>query len=197
MDMERRAFALDRVAVERRADEAPIIRGHAAVFNQLSEDLGGWREKIAPGAFAEAVKNDDVRALFNHNPDFILGRNTAGTLRLAEDDDGLAIEIDPPDTTAGRDLLISLERGDVSQMSFGFRVRGNGGSRWEENEDGTVTRTLVNVSLFDVSPVVYPAYPQTDVGVRELRAFQELRNTKATGEQAAVMRRRLELIALT
>mgnify|MGYP001558303859 CR=1 FL=1 len=170
-NLERRHFTLDALRVEARADGKRRIVGHAAVFNQLSEDLGGFREQIAPGAFAEAIKTDDVRALLNHNPDFILGRNTAGTLTLAEDARGLAIEIDPPDTQIARDLLVSLERGDVNQMSFGFSVWENGQS-WSVDTDGeTMIRTLTRVRLYDVSPVTFPAYPQTDVAVRELRAW--------------------------
>lgn len=171
MDLERRVFAVDGLQVERRDSGAPVIRGHAAVFGQLSEDLGGFREQIAPGAFKTAIETDDVRALFNHDANFILGRNRAKTLRLSEDARGLAIEIDAPDTQTIRDLVLApIERGDVTQMSFGFAVRPNG-QDWAKNDDGHTVRTLKNVRLFDVSPVVFPAYPQTDVAVRELRAW--------------------------
>lgn len=165
MEKETRVFKIDNLEVRAGEDEKPMIVGHAAVFNDLSQDLGGFREKIKKGAFAEAIKTDDVRALFNHDPNFILGRNKAGTLRLKEDSKGLAIEIDPPDTQVGRDMLTSLERGDVDQMSFGFSVR-EGGQEWSEDDDGQAIRTLTSVRLFDVSPVVYPAYPTTDVAKR-------------------------------
>lgn len=170
--LERRHFTLDALHVEKREDGKRRIVGHAAVFNQLSEDLGGFREQIAPGAFAEAIEKDDVRALYNHNPDHILGRTVAGTLKLAEDARGLAIEIDPPDTQIARDLLVSIERGDISQMSFGFSIRPNG-QDWAKDDDGRVIRTLKRVRLFDVSPVTYPAYPQTDVALRELRGWEQ------------------------
>lgn len=176
-DRELRSFVLDEIKIEQRGDGKRYIRGHAAIFNQLSEDLGGFREQIAPGAFVDAIKTDDVRALFNHNPDFILGRNLAGTLKLHEDARGLAIELDPPDTQVGRDLIVSMERGDVTQMSFGFAVRPNG-QNWGKDDAGQVVRTITRVRLYDVSPVVFPAYPQTDVAVRELRAWQH------SGEQA-------------
>lgn len=170
-DREVRTFALSEFRIERRDGESAKIVGHAAVFNERSEDLGGFREQIAPGAFADAIKQDDIRALFNHNPDHVLGRNKAGTLSLREDDKGLAIEITPPDTQMARDLMISMERGDITQMSFGFRVRANG-YNWAEDADGTVIRTLTAVRLFDVSPVTYPAYPQTDVAVRSLEQWR-------------------------
>lgn len=171
MDIERRVFVVEGLEVERREGKAPVMRGHAAVFGQLSEDLGGFREQIAAGAFAEAIEKDDVRALFNHDPNLILGRNVAKTLRMKEDARGLAIELDPPDTSYARDLLISMERGDVSQMSFGFSVR-PGGQDWAKDDEGRTIRTLKKLRLFDVSPVVFPAYPQTDVGLRELRAWE-------------------------
>lgn len=170
---ERRAFVLDACKIETRSDGEPSkIVGHAAVFNQLSEDLGGFREMIKPGAFASAIQTDDVRALFNHNPDYVLGRNVSGTLSLSEDKQGLAIEITVPDTQIGRDLLISMERGDINQMSFGFRVKA-GGSSWSEDENGQTIRTLTDLKLYDVSPVTYPAYPQTDAAVRSLSEFKD------------------------
>jgi HK97 family phage prohead protease len=169
-NIERRAFAVE-LRVVREADKKPVIRGHAAVFNALSEDLGGFREQIAPGAFREAVQVDDVRALFNHDANLVLGRNKAGTLRLSEDSTGLAIEIDPPDTQYARDLMVSMERGDITQMSFGFTTK-KGGQRWQERDGDVPLRTLTDVSLFDVSPVTFPAYPQTDVALRSLNEFK-------------------------
>jgi hypothetical protein len=188
-DIERRFFVCDALKIEMRAKggkDVPVIRGHAAVFNQLSEDLGGFREQIAPGAFAEAIAADDVRALWNHNADYVLGRNRSGTLVLAEDVRGLAIEIDPPDTQWARDLLVSMERGDVNQMSFGFSLRPNG-QDWAKDDAGQVIRTLKRVRLFDVSPVTYPAYPQTDVAVRELRSWSDSQGTSALAQQEAAL----------
>jgi hypothetical protein len=183
MEKETRAFELSEIRVEKRDDEAAKIIGHAAVFDQLSENLGGFREKIAAGAFAEALKESDVRALFNHNPDFVLGRNRSGTLQLNEDARGLAIEIDPPDTQVARDLIVSMDRGDINQMSFGFTVEED---NWEEDDDGRVVRTILKVKrLFDVSPVTYPAYPQTDAAVRSLE------NWKKSKEPAVHYRRLL------
>lgn len=193
--MERRAFEVQELRVERRDGEPPKIMGHAAVFNALSEDLGGFREQIAPGAFAEALEKDDVRALWNHNADIVLGRNRAKTLILSEDTRGLAIEIIPPDTQAARDLMVSMERGDVTQMSFGFSVRPNG-QNWAKDDEGRYIRTLTKVRLFDVSPVTFPAYPQTDVAVRSMNEWQEQQRPPADHDMD-MRKKRLELEALT
>lgn len=172
--IERRAFVLDELRVTE--GEGRQIAGHAAVFNTRAEIFPGFVEEIMPGAFATAIQEDDVRALWNHNPDFVLGRNgRAKTLSLREDTQGLAVEIDPPPTTWANDLLISMRRGDVTQMSFGFRIRqAEEAESWGTLPDGSILRTIKQVELFDVSPVTYPAYPETDVAVRkrvaELRA---------------------------
>ena len=161
-EREVRTFTLDDIEV-RSEDDKPKIKGHAAVFDRLSEDLGGFREKIAPGAFAKTIKKSDIRALFNHDPNYVLGRNTAGTLILEEDERGLAIEIDPPDTSFAKDLMVSIGRRDITQMSFAFKTIKDS---WENQDKKESIRTLEEVDLFDVSPVAYPAYPQTDVKVR-------------------------------
>jgi len=166
-EREVRTFTLDDIEV-RSEDDKPKIKGHAAVFDKLSEDLGGFREKIVSGAFAKTIKKSDIRALFNHDPNYVLGRNKAGTLTLEEDERGLAIEIDPPDTSYARDLMVSIERGDITQMSFAFKTIKDS---WENQDKKESVRTLEEVDLFDVSPVTYPAYPQTDVKVRSL--FEE------------------------
>ena len=163
-DKELRAFALNEFRVDTENDR-PKMYGHAAMFDSLSEDLGGFRERIAPGAFSKSLESADIRALFNHDSNIVLGRNKSGTLRLKEDKTGLAIEIDPPDTQAARDLIVSMERGDISQMSFGFRTIGD---KWAK-VDGEWTRTLLEVDLFDVSPVTYPAYAATDIAVRSMQ----------------------------
>ena len=148
-------------------EESPKITGYAAVFDVWT-DIGGWfREKIAPGAFKKSIKNDDVRALMNHDSNYVLGRNKSGTLRLKEDKKGLAVEIDPVNTTWANDLMISMKRGDVNQMSFGFTVNK---AEDDYNED---TRILQDVNLFDVSVVTYPAYPTTSAEIRSAFANAE------------------------
>ena len=152
--------------VEENEDGTVKITGHAAVFDKWSEDMYGFREKVAKGAFTRTIKDgDDVRALWNHDPNFVLGRTKSGTLRLSEDKVGLAIEIDAPTTQTIRDLVLEpMRRGDVDQMSFGFSVVEE---NWKEGKDKEPDeRTLIEVDLYDVSPVTYPAYADTDVAVR-------------------------------
>lgn len=168
-DIERRAFKIDGMRVDQRDKEPQLIVGHAAVFN-AETDIGGYfMERVAPGAFKRAIGEDDVRSLFNHDPNFVLGRTKAGTLTLREDETGLMTETTPPDTQFARDLLVSIARGDISQMSFAFRVKRES---WEEKGDKWL-RTIEDVELFDVSPVTYPAYPTTDVGLRNLDLYRK------------------------
>ena len=152
------------------SDGGTCIEGHAAVFDSWSETLGGifpFKEKVRKGAFAESIGRDDIRALFNHDPNYVLGRNRAGTLELEEDDVGLRVRITPPDTSWARDITTSIRRGDISQMSIGFVVEDD---EWS-SKDGIDTRELKKVRLFDVSPVTFPAYTATDVGVRAMQEY--------------------------
>ncbi len=167
---EYRSFDVEEIRLQLREDDVPSIVGHAAVFNQLSEEMWGFREKIAPGAFRGAInQNQDVRALINHDSNFVLGRTKNGTLSLSEDTKGLRVSIDPPTTTFAADLLVSIERKDINQMSFGFEVLKE---TWETDGDKNI-RTIEDVNLFDVSVVTFPAYPQTDVEVN-LRSWEDV-----------------------
>jgi HK97 family phage prohead protease len=172
-------------------DAKPKIAGHAAKFDSLSEDLGGFRERIAPGAFAKALTSSDIRALWNHDANIVLGRNKAGTLRLSEDSAGLYYECDLPDTQLVRDMVLApITRGDVNQCSFGFSTRND---KWQK-VDGQWIRTLLDVDLFDVSPVTYPAYQSTDVAVRGLQ--EAIKSVIPPDDwSVGLMRRRLELTA--
>lgn len=165
---EMRCAKISELRVDKNKDGGiPEIVGHAAVFDSLSQELGNifpFRERIAKGAFEKSIQTDDIRALFNHDPNYVLGRNKSETLTLEEDEDGLKVKILPPDTAWARDLCISIERGDVSQMSFGFLAEEED---WSD-ENGEDIRTLKRVRLFDVSPVTFPAYIDTDVGVRSV-----------------------------
>jgi uncharacterized protein len=187
-----RSFTLTDLRVERAEGKSPIIRGYASVFNSLSLDLGGFRERVMPGCFSRCLAGSpDVRALINHDPNTPLGRTKAGTLRLSEDPKGLAIEIDPPDTSYARDLMISMDRKDIDQMSFAFRTITD---NWHD-ENGETIRDLIDADVSDVSIVTYPAYTDTTVA---LGAMQE-RTSKAAKEagfmSAAELRQRLAELA--
>lgn len=162
--IESRTFQMGDIEVREEEDGPPVIRGHAAVFNIRSVFLYGFREIIEPGAFAETLKQNDVRKLWQHDPARVLGRVKSGTLRLWEDDRGLAFENNPPDTQDGRDAVTLIGRGDVDQMSFGFNVP-PGGDTWSEDEDGVPLRRVRTANLFEISPVTWPAYPDTGVSV--------------------------------
>jgi uncharacterized protein len=168
--LERRMYAAEFRATKE--DGKPTkLTGYAAMFNQPSQDLGGFTEIIKPGAFTRTLKEGaDVRGLFNHNPDLILGRTTdggkSGTLTLSEDDKGLRFEIDMPDTQVARDLMTLVARGDVSQCSFGFCVREQNWNSKDEDGETVQLREILDCDLFDVSAVTYPAYTQTSVEAR-------------------------------
>jgi HK97 family phage prohead protease len=159
---EHRSFALGDVEVRADASQ-PVIRGYAAVFNRLSQNLYGFREQIAPGAFTETLTGD-VRALWQHDTAQVLGRTKNNTLRLWEDDKGLGFELIPPDTQVGRDAVALIGRGDVDQMSFGFNVP-TGGDEWTEGE-GMPVRTVRKATLYEISPVTFPAYTDTSAILR-------------------------------
>jgi len=149
------------------ADKPPQLVGYAAKFGVWSEDLGGFRERIAAGAFDRAIgEGHDVRLLVNHEG-LALARSKAGTLRLEVDGVGLRAEadLDPANPDVQR-LTSALGRGDVDQMSFGFRTKGD---EWDLKADPP-ERTLTDVELVDVSAVTFPAYPQTEVALRSLEA---------------------------
>lgn len=170
-EIERRVINFSNIDVRELAEgeDEPVILGYAAVFNSLSEDLGGFRERIQPGAFSRSlVENNDIRALWGHDDMYVLGRRSAGTLELNQDDTGLGVAIKPPGTQWAKDLLTSMKRGDVNQMSFGFYVRGD---KWDDKDDeGRPVRTLTDVDLFEVSVVAFPAYPQTSAEARSVAA---------------------------
>ncbi len=167
------------------------IEGYASVFDSWSEELGGdmpFREKVVKGAFEETIQKDDIRALFNHDPNYVLGRNKAGTLTLQEDEKGLRVHIVPPETTWAKDLMTSIKRGDITQMSFGFTVILD---RWNY-EDNIDVRELLKVKLFDVSPVTFPAYTQTECGIRSFGDIMKSHQEEVQKSKQA-NKRKLEL----
>lgn len=152
----------------RAADDQPNrIIGYAAVFNSDSEDLGGFKERIVPGAFKRTLASGhDVLALVGHERNLILGRIKNGTLTLKEDDHGLQVSIDLPDTSYARDLRESVARGDISGMSFGFSVPEDGAKMFREGD--AIVRELLAVTLVEVSIVTMPAYHAATAQLRSI-----------------------------
>lgn len=181
MTIEYRHFAFTPAPVtEARAAGAPSgrVEGHAAMFNKASHDLGGFREFIAPGAFkrslAEAAKGDlNIFAVWSHDMSQPLGSTGGGKLTLEEDDAGLRFSLDPKRLTPAQ--LDAVADNEI-RMSFGFIVREQS---WIENDDGTIHRTLHDVDLIEISPVVSPAYPDTSAALRSLDAFKAEREPVA------------------
>jgi HK97 family phage prohead protease len=180
--IERRMCA-DGLEVRAASDKQPPgLRGYAGKFNTLSEPLGGFREQLAPGAF-DKVLADDVRCLFNHDPNQILGRTLSGTCRIGVDGTGLFYDVDLPDTQTARELSAAVARGDISGSSFAFMVE-RGGDEWDEQDDGSIIRTIRTLrKLVDVSPVTFPAYPDASVAARDfesaVRSMDEWRKQRA------------------
>lgn len=166
MEIERRTYSASINSGEERG-----IKGYASVFGKQSQDLGGFREIIAPTAF-EGRLNDDVAALFNHDSNLILGRTTSKTLRLSVDSEGLEYEVDFPDTTYARDLLESVKRGDITQSSFAFTVDED---EWLYEDDEIIRVVHRAARLYDVSPVTYPAYTDATAAMRSLDKFKNIK----------------------
>lgn len=168
------------------------LTGYAAIFDSDSLPFDGWQkpwvERIAPGAFKRSLaERPDIAALWSHRADAILGR-TPKTLRASEDDKGLKVEIDLIDTQQNRDVLASVRAGQVDSMSFGFSARS---VKWEEGKERDV-RTLLDVDLFEVSAVVWPAYPATSLSARSAML---VRSHDVAAEVRAIAEEREEFFA--
>jgi len=182
-----RQFNLEECRFDKSKDGETIVRGYAAVFGQLSEDLGGFKEQIDSRAF-DNVLEDDVVAVFNHDMNIIFGRTSSGTLKLSVDERGLVSEITMPNTQAAKDTIELMRRGDINKMSFGFIVDVD---KWKESERGYV-RTVKEVKrLIDVSLVTKPAYPQTTAAVRSLDNYK-----KQTPKASNISKNKVRLLKL-
>lgn len=193
-ETERRA--LTRAPAELRADaEAPRVQGYAAVFDERAEIAGLFEEEIAPGAFARALREQqDVPLLINHEG-LPLARTASATLRLSENDRGLAIDadLDAEDFDAQR-VIGKLRRGDLSSMSFAFTVRAD---KWTERDGQLPLRRIEDVDLYDVAVVTTPAYAATSIALSARSAVQALqRRASRSGQQMTAQRRlRARLLA--
>jgi uncharacterized protein len=182
--------------LETRADnEPPRLIGYAAVFDEATDIGGYFRERVAKGAFSDALTRDDIHALFNHDYNNVIGRKKAGTLTLAEDERGLRVEITPPNTQLARDLMENIKAGNIDQMSFAFSMEG-GRQTWDETGE-TPLRTIERVGeLFEVSVVPRGAYPTTEIGLRSLDNHRKERakaNFSATRARLALKSKYLAL----
>lgn len=163
------------VELRTEGDGLPTITGYAVVFNAMSEPIFGFREQVLPGACRTALDdpNLDVRALNNHDPSQLLGRycpsKGVNTLRMMEDSKGLRIEITPPDTERARSLITAIQRGDLDGMSFAFEATQES---WDFTGNGTPDqlplRTVGAMNFWDVCLATYPAYPDSEAGLRSL-----------------------------
>ena len=173
--MEKRIFNVE-TRVDTNEEGKDVVVGYASVYDSRSNNLGGFYEYIERGAFTEElIANSDVRALINHDPNLILARNTSGTLNLTADERGLKYEFEMPETSYGKDLAISMKRGDITQSSFAFTVAEDD---WSTDDEGNNIRTIKKIDrLYDVSPVTYPAYNMAEsdlvVAKRGLKEYQE------------------------
>ncbi len=196
-EVERRTFLSKEIRADQEGEEdeaVTVISGYAAVYNEPSDELP-FVEIFKPGVFKRSIEEDDVVILFNHNSDLPLGRKSAGTLTLEEDERGLKFKNTPPDTQVGRDLPILVRRGDVQGASIAFRVF-EGGDDWDMLEDGvTLKRTITEAKLYDVSPATFPAYKQTEVDVRaKIEQLKQERKVTGSPWRRNLARLKMELI---
>tara|TARA_R110000824_G_scaffold2597_2_gene11960 strand:+ start:942 stop:2081 length:1140 start_codon:yes stop_codon:yes gene_type:complete len=177
-ETEVRTFTIENLEFRAEDDENVVI-GYGSVFNSLSNELGGFKEIIAPGAFDGRLE-DDVRFLFNHDPNMLLARSTNGTLKMSIDEVGLRYEAAIPDTSVGRDIITLLKNNTLSENSFAFVVEDDS---WEIKE-GQNIRTINKVSMLaDISLVSYPAYSSAKtVALRSMEAWQKENEEKIMQE---------------
>lgn len=169
------------------ASAAIGFSGHGIVYGRETTIWDWWfgeyKESIAPGA-ARAHLGDDVRLLINHDANLLLARTTNGTMRLSEDESGVLADADMAPTSYARDLAVLLERGDISQMSFSFIP---GEEEWEQDPGGTWHRTITSFeALYDMSIVTYPAYAETDAGLRAIGRLQRAGRRHSTSDETTI-----------
>lgn len=188
-NLERRCVALPLTMETREAGKA-YIGGYAAKYNVRSTMLGTFREQIMPGAFTRALKEQQhpVVALWNHDPNYVLGSTRSGTLTVGTDDEGMRYSVEVPDTQLGRDLSTLIARGDVWGSSFAFVIAKDGES-WDKDEDGVALRNVHEVEgVYDVSPVLTPAYEQATTGVA-VRSYERFLQSHRPALKLPALRR--------
>ncbi|PGX31015.1 HK97 family phage prohead protease [Bacillus anthracis] len=157
------------------------ISGYAVKWEMKSVTMGYWRrfkEQFKRGAFTDSLTQDDQLALWSHDYSQVLGRTKNGTLRLFEDEIGLRFELDLADTTLGDDTYKTIKRGDVDGVSFGFQMVKE---EWDESDPDNIVRSVTKAKLVEISPVAFPAYPDSQVSARShdpYKQFVDERNQK-------------------
>lgn len=202
MEKEIRTIPID-LELRRDGQNNPVLFGRAAVYNSMSNDLGGFKEIIEPGFFS-GVLDGDIIATIEHNCEKIVGRTSAGTLKITDSDEALLTENNIPPTSVGKDLAINIERGEIKQMSFAFTVK-PGGDEWKTS-NGVTTRTLrANgcSGLYDVTYTSRPAYSDTSIAMRSLeKHIEETKEPETDPDddfaktKPELLKRRLDLVQL-
>ncbi len=181
-DLERRVLAVEDIELRVSDGDTPKITGYAAKFNKWSEDLGWFKERIQKGAFDEALKTSDVRALKNHDSNLLLGR-TPDSLKLVTNSVGLRFEITPPDTVTVRDTIEEIRHKILTGCSFAFTVAEHS---WDDEADPP-KRTIIRIKeLFDIGPVTYPAYPDTAVDTKAAKRSLDAHKTTVAEEKRKI-----------
>lgn len=190
--MESRNLTTNDVEIRESDDGKRTISGYAVKWEMKSHAMGyfkRFKEQFRKGAFSDSLTSDDQMALWSHDTSKVLGRTKNGTLRLLEDDIGLRFELDLPNTTLGNDAYETIKRGDVDGVSFGFQMKKQ---EWDENDVENITRSILKARLLEVSPVAFPAYPDSQVSARSHDPYKEHHETKLRSEK----RKRLYLQTL-
>ncbi|WP_227397332.1 HK97 family phage prohead protease [Jeotgalibacillus aurantiacus] len=170
------------------------LSGYAVKWEMKSHPMGYFRrfkEQFKKGSFSDSLFKDDQRALWSHDTSRVLGRTGNGTLRLYEDDIGLRFELDLPNTTLGNDTYETIKRGDVDGVSFGFKPKKQ---EWDESDPDNLVRTIVQADILEISPVAFPAYPDSQVQARGNDPYKQYLEEK---EERELKERRERLALLT
>ncbi|WHP40763.1 HK97 family phage prohead protease [Lysinibacillus boronitolerans] len=190
--VEKRNLPASNVEIREGEDGQRTISGYAVKWEMKSHAMGyfkRFKEQFKKGAFTDSMTNDDQLALWSHDTSKVLGRTKNGTLRLFEDDIGLRFELDLPNSTLGNDAYETIKRGDVDGVSFGFQMQKQ---EWDENDVDNITRTILRAKLLEISPVAFPAYPDSQVSARSHDPYKEHVEDKIRSEK----RKRLYLQTL-
>lgn len=178
---EKRELPQSTIELREGEDGQRTLTGYAVKWEMKSHSMGWFRrfkEQFKKGAFTDSLTQDDQRALWSHDTSQVLGRTKNGTLRLFEDDIGLRFELDLPSTTSGNDAYETIKRGDVDGVSFGFSMVKE---EWDESDPDNITRSITKAKLFEISPVAFPAYPDSQVSSRSedpYKAYLDVKNTE-------------------